>query len=387
MDPRPPERVQRPPLAQEHVSAPSPRRGLPDTTPAHHLQPSTTSAPSTRFNPASWLEASRRVALNPKPGSADGVAYQWRLWLDYCAEVSHDPFTPAAVDSLEVDTAHPGRLHEFLGYILHRRPGLQPATAAQYVSTVSRRLSMYGIQLRRSPMLQQTIVRLRQQPREHTPARQPATVALMRRATSDPGISPGVRCALLIAWDALLRSREYCSHTASTFDPRFTMLRRHATFHSSSLELFVPHSKSDPWNAGASIFLYANADTAFCPVSALRRYIASTPTFLPDQPLFRHNDGSYVVRDDISAALKRHALAVSIPQHLVSSHSIRIGAAFTLMDRGVDWNTIKVRGRWKTDSVALSYGRMSDSRARAASQALSLSLPSNSRPLFSSYTS
>ena len=101
---------------------------------------------------------------------------------------------------------------------------------------------------------------------------------------------------------------------------------------------------------------------------------------MPGQPFFckRIHGGtlSFVTKEDISKALKAHASLVGLDADRISSHSLRIGAAFEMANAGVDWETIGVRGRWSPLSVsgmAQMYARMSTQRLAKVASALSLS--------------
>jgi hypothetical protein len=52
------------------------------------------------------------------------------------------------------------------------------------------------------------------------------------------------------------------------------------------------------------------------------------------------------------------------------------------MDANVPWHTIKLRGRWKDETMPLLYAKLSTARLAVATAALSSTSMSDSSPLF-----
>ena len=50
--------------------------------------------------------------------------------------------------------------------------------------------------------------------------RHPATKQLIQMVADDITIPIGLRAAILVVWDGMLRASEYCLNTASTFNPK-----------------------------------------------------------------------------------------------------------------------------------------------------------------------
>jgi hypothetical protein len=299
-----------------------------------------------------------------------------RLYHEYCAAVSHAPWLAPGEDALETDPAHPGRLFDFLGWLHHTRPAASVTTLRSYISTVRSRLALDGISLKHSNMYKQTLHRLLQQPHPSRTARQPATAALIRRVCGDHHAPLALRAAVAVAWCSLLRSREYTAESARSYIKGFTLLRRHCKWREDvdggCYEIHLPHSKSDVYNNGTSIFVLRVKDDPLCPVRLLAQYLNQTKHHPENSPLFILPTGAYVTRLDITAVLKAHAPAVGLPADRITSHSIRIGAAFVMLAQGVPWPIIRTKGRWMSDAVALHYARQSDTTARLAADALTL---------------
>ena len=310
------------------------------------------------------------------------MAYAARLYHEYCADVGHLPFTPEALDPLEQPQQH-GRLHDYLGYLRLVKPHCAVTTLSQYVSTARSYLEINAIKLQRSKLLNQTILRLQQQPAPAKPARQPATAQLIAATVTDTSISLATRVAVQLAYSQLLRSREYTSLSTRQFLPQATMLRSHVVWHAhlDAYEILLCFSKSDVYSNGYTFYIYRDPEDTLCVVAALQHYLLVTSNNHPSLPLFVHADGSYLVAQQVTDALRKHAATYKLPPSLVSSHSIRLGGAFRLMDAKVAWQHIKAHGRWKTDNVCLAYTRLSDQRVRIAADALAL----GKRPLSQSF--
>jgi integrase len=214
--------------------------------------------------------------------------------------------------------------------------------------------------------------------------RHPATKQLIQMVADDVTIPIGTRAAILVAWDGMLRASEYCSNTASTFNPESTLLGKHIRWDKTtgSWALFIAHSKSDRFNQGTEVFIRPRSTgDKYCAAQAIRCYyeMEEMACTAPNTPFFRKRTtqgvGTYVTRDNVSAALRKHAAAAGLPPSRISSHSIRIGGAFAMRNAGMDWNTIMLRGRWSMESnarMAIMYSRMSVSRLQSGTDALSI---------------
>lgn len=331
-----------------------------------------------------WQHLSE-TACSPKPGSVpNNTALAW--FSRYCDDVGYAvPASPFA-DPLELPTHEGsppvGRLFDFCAWLWLNCNDLAGASVDTYISAVrSACAARYNWEFIRSPVLSHYLERAKQAPRERT-FRHPVSVQLVRAVFDDKRISLGVRTAVLVAYQALLRGSEYTSrfakriqgHFLSCADVRWIKNMR-------AFAVRVRHSKSDRYNSGEDIFVVAVDGDPYCPAAAIRAYIKQEPAAsMPGQPFFckrmRNGAVSFVTKDDISKALKAHAGAVGLEAERISSHSLRVGAAFELANAGVDWETIGVRGRWSPLSVtgmAQMYARMSTQRLAKVASALSLS--------------
>jgi hypothetical protein len=175
------------------------------------------------------------------------------------------------------------------------------------------------------------------------------------------------------------------SSAAHEFKTNFTLLRSHCTIDAAEdgprACLRIPRSKSDRYNDGNNMFYLSIPGDVCCPVNALACYVHDRRP-AADGPLFVKASGAYVTRIDITNALKRAAVAASLPPSRISTHSLRMGGAFAMMDANVPWHTIKLRGRWKDETMPLLYAKLSTARLAVATAALSSTSMSDSSPLF-----
>ena len=146
------------------------------------------------------------------------------------------------------------------------------------------------------------------------------------------------------AFFGFLRSSEYTSPTTKTFDPDTTLCFQDIHIHNNIIQLNIKTSKTDPFRQGCTIRL-AQSMAPICPVRAISEYVINHPT--KNGPLFRFTDGTYLTRRKYNDLLKM-ALP-HIPKHIVSSHSLRIGAAMTAAAAGLPRWLIQQLGRWNSD--------------------------------------
>lgn len=260
---------------------------------------------------------------------------------------------------------------DFIGYCWDVR-GCSGVTISNYVSAIRAQLGRHF----QDPVPSNTFISgvlrfLQSQPRVRH-HRDPAPPHLVSAVLSDPSIDLGVRAAVASLWFCSLRAGSVLSHRQRTFDPDYCLLRRDALFMGDRVGLRVRSLKADATNLGDTFWLSATGGPC-CPVALLRRFWHAT-THLPlDGPLFRWvSSGRLVSRGDISAVLRRHAVALGIPGDFLSPHSLRVGSATRLAEAGVSLQDIMLQGRWARTDSALRYLRATRPRARRLVQALSL---------------
>ena len=142
------------------------------------------------------------------------------------------------------------------------------------------------------------------------------------------------RALLLVGYDTLCRRSELTSLRVEDLRPRKILLRR---------------SKTDPEAVGRWLFLSPRSD------QAVRAWIEAAG--LLEGPIFCStpgDDGQQAPLNpgQVNRILKRLARRADLDPALVSGHSLRIGAAQDLLQKGASLPDIMHRGRWsKTDTV------------------------------------
>ena len=121
------------------------------------------------------------------------------------------------------------------------------------------------------------------------------------------------------------------------------------TFQASAQEqvfyLNIKVSKTDQYRQGFTVAL-GSTGADLCLVAALLDYLALRGK--SDGPLFRHEDGSPLVRHQFTSAVQQALSSTGLDGSQFNGHSFRIGAATTASAAGIPDATIKLLGRWKS---------------------------------------
>lgn len=262
------------------------------------------------------------------------------------------------------------------------KPDCAITTIAGYISTIRSHFEVaVGWKFIHSPLFLRTLTRLQQQipaveeEEKQKSYRCPATKELILAVLSDSALPLGVRTAIVVAYDALLRVSEYTSVSGTKFNALATLLCQDVMDRPEGVCIKLRHSKSDRWNQGAAVWCLPRDGDAGCPVAALREYMKAEPLArIAGQPFFikrTARGSSYVSALDVNSALKKHAASVHLPVAYVSSHSLRVGGAFAMRNAGVSWPDIVTRGRWALKSgeaMSVLYARMSLERLRESGE-------------------
>nr|QBH67499.1 hypothetical protein UE_1433 [Ustilago esculenta] len=203
-------------------------------------------------------------------------------------------------------------------------------------------------------------------------AKLPITLPLLQKLVCAlPSIctSPHDRCmfraAFCLAFACFLRAGEL---TGGAEDPSaqltvgsvsFATDRSHAT-------VTLPASKTDPFRRGAKLTAPA-VRTSTCAVSALEVICAGRPTGVP---LFTLEGGIPFSRGVFMRTLQQCLRACDISPADYSGHSFRRGAATWAAVNGVDDNTIRGLGRWKSDCFRRYIDKSASDRATTTVRAL-----------------
>ena len=335
------------------------------------------------------------VALAPKPGSVSShtaLAY----FAEYCKLFSYDYAGPVSADPIEfppADVPRRGRLYHVAEYLIARLPHVQADTISTYVSTIAAHVDKCtGRPLFHCAMLPALLKRHGQLSPKPTKARLPVNKAVVAAIAADVSLDTAVRLACLLAFLGLWRVSEYVS-TSPSSATEFVMRRSDFVLRPDlacgpSYAYRIRRSKTDAAMRAPEYFFVPQPGDSHCPVRNLTAYLRSFDArgLPPDSPLFTKLNGSFVVRADIDAALKKHAPAFGFPADQVSSHSLRYGGAFELRDNNAPWQDILAAGRWKLGAdvaMAVMYAKFSAKRQLATSARLRIdgSVPATVLPV------
>ena len=92
----------------------------------------------------------------------------------------------------------------------------------------------------------------------------------------------------------------------------------------------------------------------FCPYFLIKNYLQLRKNFSsPEEQFFVFRDRSEVHPQHMRSTLKRLLSLAGFDQKLYGTHSLRIGMASDMMKHGIEIETIKKIGRWKSNCVQI----------------------------------
>ena len=176
--------------------------------------------------------------------------------------------------------------------------------------------------------------------------------------------------ACCLAFFGFVRSGEITSSSTSVYNQSTVLLVSDVAFNThlnpSVVAVTIKCSKTDPFRSGVTLFLGRTADVV-CPVKSLASFLAVRVK--ASGPLFTFQDGSYLTRGRLVAAVRDGLSKCGIDPSLYNGHSFRIGAATTAAQRGIPDSTIQMLGRWQSTAY-LCYIRTPRSQLTSISSQL-----------------
>ena len=168
---------------------------------------------------------------------------------------------------------------------------VKPATAKSYLGAIrsfhlQTGIDTSGIDDARIPIIFRGGKRIHGQGPKRT--RYPLTADILLRLVcqiNDDEEGTNVKAALCVAFAAFLRSGDITWDTWFPNSYLSCLSRRHVAFHTSSVTLTLPSSKTDQFRVGTEIYLACSPRSPLCPVTALRSLFNRYPTS-PHFPLF-----------------------------------------------------------------------------------------------------
>ena len=267
-----------------------------------------------------------------------------------------------------------------LRYVAHLNLAqLAPSTIKNYLSALRAWVLSLGFQ---EPCIWTPRVQLacRAVGKAHPPPRQPLPIGYELLSKLIRLLSPShdhllIASALSLQYFACLRASELCSNPALSIVPTRADI---SFFHSgSSLAMVYNCRTSKTSHHGFKVHVGCSGKPT-CAPCIMHHFLPRFPVE-PASPLFRFSSGSllsYPVYNSIIKSLVQ--LAGLDPTHY-SSHSVRAGAATQAAEAGLDPDSIKRLGRWRSDAYMV-YLRPPPESYAAFAPALTSNSSHSARP-------
>lgn len=173
--------------------------------------------------------------------------------------------------------------------------------------------------------------------------------------------------AMCTGFFGFMRSGEFTVKTKNAYDPARSLSLRDVSINNhdkpTMIRLFLRYSKTDQFGQGIGIILAKNGSD-LCPVAALTDYLRWRG---PSQgALFINEDNTPLTKQQLSRLLESSLRKASIDPTHYKGHSFRIGAATTASAHGIADSTIKMLGRWSSNTFQVYLKTPADQLARLA---------------------
>ena len=114
-------------------------------------------------------------------------------------------------------------------------------------------------------------------------------------------------------------------------------------------EPYLLQSKTNQSGLLITIRIPASVTAVFCCVTAIQNYLCRRP--IGAHYFFCHINDSPLERSQFSGVLAKPIHRLALHAHLYPSQSFLIGRATALASQGIRNETMKRKGRWKSDTV------------------------------------
>jgi hypothetical protein len=182
--------------------------------------------------------------------------------------------------------------------------------------------------------------------------------------------------AMVIGFYGFLRASEFLCKAPYGC----TLLRRHVTILTDRVVLHLARSKTDTYDEGIDVVLFANHG-ALCPRAWALWVWENAPAKTPDSPFFQTQRGLALPYAAFQSFIKKLGDKAGWDASRCSSHSLRIGACTTLIELGFPPSEVKDIGRWLSDCY-VTYVRVSDNHRRNVSAAFFKAAKDSDAPVF-----
>lgn len=252
----------------------------------------------------------------------------------------------------------PVPLNDLLFYIAHLSlQGRSYSSVLTYLSGISYFHKIHNLpDPTKSFLVSKTVEGLKRNNPPKADTRVPISLALLKRIIlSLPHIctssyeSVMFASAFSLCFFALLRVGEVTSDSKHD-EGVHTLKGNDISFIDNDLHLHIKSSKSDQVGKSTTLIILGQSDEIICPVRLLRKYVKIRhPSKVTN--LFIHFDGSNLTRYQFSSILQKSLSFCEVGGHF-RSHSFRIGGCTEAKKAGIDDETIKIWGRWKSNAFS-----------------------------------
>ena len=256
--------------------------------------------------------------------------------------------------------------------------GLAPTTVKNYLAAIRAWAVSLGL---REPVIWTPRVHLacKALVRTHAPPRQVLpinfnTLSSMIRLLSPAKDHMVIASALTLQFFACLRASELCSGLHQSLAPTRADVQFISTG-SSPIMVYSCHSSKNNVH-GFKVHLGCSG-VPVCAVCIMYHYFTHFPA-PPSDPLFRLSSGHQLTYEAYNAWIKHLVRGVGLDPANYSTHSVRAGAATQAAQTGLDSDTIKRLGRWRSQAYLTYLRPPPESYAALAPKLVHSSHPSSS---------
>ena len=228
--------------------------------------------------------------------------------------------------------------------------GLAPATVRNYLAAIRAWVISMGL---REPVIWSPRVHLacRAMTRTHAPPRQVSPITFHILSSMIQLLTSShdhllLASAITLQFFACLRASELCSNTHQARAPA----RSDISFYkkdSCPIMVYTCHTSKTAVH-GFEVHIGCSG-AQVCAVCIMYHYLITHP-ILPNDPLFRFSSGQLLSYEIYNARIKQLVRVLGLDPSNYSSHSVRAGAATQGAQAGLDSDTIKRLGRWRSQA-------------------------------------
>ena len=149
-----------------------------------------------------------------------------------------------------------------------------------------------------------------------------------------------------------------CMARPSDLAPKVGFRRSQIEFHDTDMTVRFFGVKNDQNRAGFEVRVESVENSVIDPVSCLKMYMDKTQELAgSDGPVFMTLKPPYkgLAAQSISNILKNSIELTKLQPDMFTAKNVRPSAATAAIVSGCDHNTVRIRGRWKTESVFLNH--------------------------------